>query len=261
MSGQSSLSHSAKDDKSDDENVASRTASNSSDAQRDVEKGPRQDGPVGSQTATQDEAFLVQWDENDNNNPRNWSPFYKAFLTFQYGMLALCGSMGSSIISPASEDIAHEFDISRLTTVLCVSLNVLGFALGPCLWAPISEVYGRKLSMLPAIFVLALFSIGSAISKTAAALFLTRFFAGVFGSAPISNVPGALGDLYEPRTRGIAVAIYAIAVAGGPTAGIVIGAALTAGVGWRWTEYFEAIWTAFFVFSGMLEPCVLLSTR
>lgn len=247
MSRKSSSSLSAKDEHSNEEDVPS---SSSETAQQDVEKGSQQGPSASTKSPAQDDAFRVDWEENDRANPRNWSPWYKAFLTFQYGMLALCGSMASSIISPAGEEIAREFGLRRLTTVLTVSLNVLGFALGPCLWAPLSEVYGRKISMLPAVFVLALFSVGGAVSQTPEALFITRFFAGVFGSAPISNVPGALGDLYEPRTRGIAVTFYAIAVAGGPTAGVVIGAALTAGAGWRWTEYFEAIWTAFVLLLG-----------
>ena len=58
----------------------------------------------------------------------------------------------------------------------------LGFALGPSLWAPISEVYGRKVSILPAVLILGLFSIGTATSKSAASVFVTRFFGGVFVS-------------------------------------------------------------------------------
>ena len=87
------------------------------------------------------------------------------------------------------------------------------------MWAPISEVYGRKISILPAVFVLGLFSIGTATSNNAASVFITRFFAGVFGSAPISNVAAALGDIYEPKARGTAVTFYAVAVCGGPTIG------------------------------------------
>lgn len=64
--------------------------------------------------------------------------------------------------------------------------------------------------MLPAVFVLGLFSIATAVGKNAETIFITRFFAGVFGSAPVSNVSAALGDLYEPKARGTAVTFYAI---------------------------------------------------
>ena len=66
---------------------------------------------------------------------------------------------------------------------------------------------------------LGLFSIGTATSKNAASICVTRFFGGVFGSAPVSNVAGALGDIWAPKARGIAVTFYAVAVVGGPTLG------------------------------------------
>ncbi|KAH9808623.1 putative transporter [Teratosphaeria destructans] len=190
--------------------------------------------------------YLVDWHAGDPRNPRNWSTPYKGFITFQLGMLALSASLGSSIIAPAESVIASTFGVSEELTVLAVSLYVLGFAFGPLLWAPVSEVYGRKVSMLPPLVALALFSLGTAVAPDAATVFVTRFFGGVFGSAPVSNVSAALGDLYEPKARGIAVTFYAVCVVGGPTIGPVIGAALTVHprLGWRWTEYVEAIWVA-----------------
>ena len=64
--------------------------------------------------------------------------------------------------------------------------------------------------MLPAMFVLGLFSIATAVAKNAETIFITRFFAGVFGSAPVSNVVAALGDIWEPKARGVATTFYAI---------------------------------------------------
>ena len=163
------------------------------------------------------DAFLVKWDDNEAANPRNFSNTRKGFITFELGMLALSASLGSSIVAPAELAIAGRFGISEEITVLAVSLYVLGFAFGPLLWAPVSEVYGRKISMLPALFCLGLFSIGTATCTTAAGVFITRFFGGVAGSAPVSNVSAALGDLYDPKARGIAVTFYALCVVGGPT--------------------------------------------
>jgi MFS family permease len=103
------------------------------------------------------------------------------------------------------------------------------------IWAPISEFWGRRWGILPGVFIFGLFTIGSATSKSPASLFVTRFFGGIFASAPISNVPAALGDIYEPRSRGIAMAFVSLCIVGGPTVGPVIGAALTVSpqLGWR----------------------------
>lgn len=202
--------------------------------------------PVGDvkEEGTPDQS-IVGWDgDRDLENPRNWSPVYKVWITFQLGMLALAASLGSSIIAPAKNAIAKYVGVSREVTVLSISLYIIGFAFGPLCWAPMSEIWGRRWSMLPAMFALGIFSIGTAVAKNAETIFLTRFFAGVFGSAPVSNVGAALGDLYHPKERGMAVTFYAVAVVGGPTLGPTIGSALTVNrhLGWRWTEYIEAIW-------------------
>lgn len=213
----------------------------------DPEKGADpQDVPPNAQDDR--ETFLVHFSDDDPENPRNWTTRKKGLLTFLLGMLAFSGSLGSSIIAPANSAIAREFNVRGEVTTLTISLYVLGFALGPSCWAPISEVYGRKVSILPPVFTLGLFSIGTAVSQNIASVLATRFLAGVFGSAPISNVSAALGDMYAPSARGIAVTFYAVCVCGGPTLGPVIGASLTVTLGWRWTEYIEAIWV-FLVFA------------
>lgn len=198
--------------------------------------------------ADMDPDFLVKFGgTDDKDDPHNLPPLTKCCFTLILGLLAFTGSLGSSIVTPAETLIAADLGMSHEETVLLLALFVLGFALGPMLWAPVSEAYGRRWSMLPAVFVLGLFSIGSATSKTSGALLATRFIGGVFGSAPISNVSAALGDIFLPKTRGVAMAFYSVCVVGGPCLAPVVGAAIAYNphLGWRWNLYIEAF-IAFF---------------
>lgn len=190
-----------------------------------------------------DPDFRVQWSKEDPESPFNFPRRRKVSILLQMGLLALVGSFGASVPAPAESYMAAYLDLSLETTVLVVALFVLGFALGPVVWAPVGEVYGRKVSMLPPVLVLGLFSIGAATSTTAAALFVTRFLGGLFASAPISNVAAAIGDFYTPRERGFPMALYAVCVAAGPCLAPIVGAALVVNphLGWRWTCYIEAI--------------------
>ncbi|TVY20322.1 putative MFS-type transporter [Lachnellula arida] len=215
-----------------------------------------------------DPAYLVKWDSNEPLNPQNWPVAFKWWVTFQLGMLALVGSLGSSITTPADDIIAEYVGVSSEVVVLDVSLYLVGFAIGPIIWAPVSEIWGRRVSILPAVFCQALFSIGTANSRNASAPFITRFFAGFFGSAPISNVTAALGDMWSRETRGTAISLYAVAVNGGPTLGPIIGAAIVLNphLSWRWTEYIQAIWglvvfSMTFFFLPELYPPVLLKRK
>jgi predicted MFS family arabinose efflux permease len=230
----SSLSLDSKMRKSLDD-VASPAVGNHDGEEKAVMAGGTTD-PMSRQQDT--DPFLVRWEENDPDDPFNWSNGRKSWITFQLGMLALAASLASSIISPAQGAIVAYTGVSEEVAVLDISLYILGFIFGPCVWAPVSEIWGRKWSMLPAMVGLGIFSIGTAVSRDATGIFVTRFFGGFFGSAPVSNVSAALGDIWRPKARGTAVTFYAVAVVGGPTLGPVIGSALTAskGLGWRWTE-------------------------
>jgi MFS family permease len=210
--------------------------------------------------------ILVEWDGHDDpENPQNWSTSFKSWVTFQLGMLAFGASLASSIIAPANKVIAEYVGVSEDVVVLNVSLYVVGFAFGPLMWAPFSEVWGRRVSMLPAAFCLVCFSVGTGLSRNAASVFLNRFFSGFFGSAAVSNVNAALGDIWSREVRGTAVCLYGLCVVGGPTLGPTIGAAILVNphMGWRWTEYFTALLNAavvacaYFCMPEMYPPVLL----
>ena len=101
-----------------------------------------------------------------------------------------------------------------------------------------SEVYGRKPAVLAPYFVAAIFSFGTATAKDLQTIMITRFFAGFFGSAPVTNTGGVLGDIWTAEQRGAAIVGYAMAVVGGPILGPIVGGAVVQSyLGWRWTEY------------------------
>lgn len=86
------------------------------------------------------------------------------------------------------------------------------------------------------------FTFGTATAKDIQTVLITRFFAGVFGSGPISITSGAIVDIWAPSQRGIPMVCYGITIAAAPTLGPLIGAAFIAsGAGWRWTEYLTGI--------------------
>ena len=121
--------------------------------------------------------------------------------------------------SPGVRQIAHDFDVSQEVATLGVSLLLFGFGVGPLIWAPLSEVYGRKLAVLVPYAIGICFTFGTATAKDIQTVLITRFFAGFFGSAPVTNTGGVLGDLFAPAQRGVALVGYAMAVVGGPVLG------------------------------------------
>ncbi|KAJ8071541.1 hypothetical protein OCU04_001855 [Sclerotinia nivalis] len=200
------------------------------------------------------EAEFVDFDgPDDPYRPLNW-PFRKKLITtLVYGLFTMTSTWASSVYSPAIEQVATEFDVAPEVSLLGVSFLLLGFGFGPLLWAPLSEIYGRKAAVLTPVFISACFSFGSATAKDIQTLLLTRFFAGIFGSAPVTNTGGVLSDIWAPQSRGTAIVGYAFAVVGGPTMGPIAGGAITSSyLGWRWTEYITGIMQMVVVLAGAL---------
>ncbi|KAK5938573.1 hypothetical protein PMZ80_008762 [Knufia obscura] len=191
---------------------------------------------------------LVDFDgPDDPYKPMNWPTKKKITTTLLYGLVTMTATWASSCYSAGTEQIAQHFHVGTQVATLGTTLFLFGFGIGPLLWAPLSEVYGRRLAVLCPMFVAICFSFGSATAKDFQTLMLTRFFGAFFASAPVTNTGGVLGDLYDPSWRAIAMAGYAMAVVGGPVLGPIVSAAVVVqpSLGWRWTEYLAGILQAF----------------
>ncbi|KAF5250685.1 hypothetical protein FANTH_4128 [Fusarium anthophilum] len=180
--------------------------------------------------------------DSDTLNPQNWPMGKKVYTTALWALTTCWITFASAIYSAGTAEISQEFHVSYEVANAGTSLLIFGFALGPMLWAPLCEVYGRKWPALAPYFISAAFAFGTATAKDIQTILITRFFAGVFGSSPISITGGSIVDIWTPRQRGTPMVCYGITIAAAPTLGPIIGGAFIAsGCGWRWTEYLTGI--------------------
>lgn len=91
------------------------------------------------------------------------------------GYTTLVAAFGSSIFSAATIVVASAFDVSTEVGTLGLSLYVLGFATGPIIWAPLSELRGRRLPLILGMFGFTLFSFATATGKDYQTVMLTRY--------------------------------------------------------------------------------------
>ena len=192
---------------------------------------------------THEDALVNFEGPDDPYRPMNWPLKKKAATVALYGFVTMSATYASSSYSAGTRQIERRFNVGSEVATLGTTLYLFGFGLGPLLWAPISEVYGRKIAVLCPMVVAIAFTFGSATAKDFQTLMLTRFFGAFFASAPVTNTGGVLGDLFTPAQRGTAMAAYSLAVVGGPVLGPVISSAVVAqpSLGWRWTEYLTGI--------------------
>ncbi|KAJ5774847.1 hypothetical protein N7457_009743 [Penicillium paradoxum] len=207
-------------------------------------------------SGTDEDPFVVTWIPDDPRNPMNWSEAKKWTFTLLVAIATLAVALVSSAYTGGLREIMVEFKIGQEVATLGVSLFVLGFAIGPLLWAPLSELFGRQILFITTYAALTAFNAGVAGSQNAWTLIILRFFAGSFGSSPLTNAGGVIADMFSAKQRGIATSLFAAAPFLGPILGPITGGfiGMSAG-GWRWVMgYLAAFSGAVWIIGSLLIP-------
>lgn len=193
--------------------------------------------------ATNNNPNMVSWDgDNDPENPRNWP----AKIKYANGLLISASTfvtpLASSIFAPGVPELLRDFEESSTElAAFVVSVYVLGFAVGPMLLAPLSEMYGRVPVYHACNILFLAFTVACAEAPKMAALIVFRFLAGCFGAAPMTNGGGSIADMFEPEQRAGVMAAFSVGPLIGPIVGPVVGGFLSDAKGWRWSFWLIAI--------------------
>lgn len=219
-------------------------------AHSQLEKLEEEDSPAGSSLEREVQAlldendkscFLVKIAEDDPELPMNWPTNYKLQLTMIYGITTFSAQFNSSIMAPVYGQIMEKFHVSRTVAMLPTSLYIFGIAFGPIFFAPLSEVYGRKIGVLLPFFVSILFTVAAGASTRIESVLITRFFAGLFAAAPVVSSGGVLSDIWHASVRGNSLVLYALFVVLGPTLGSIIGSVIEVKAPWQWSCWVAAL--------------------
>ncbi|KII93810.1 hypothetical protein PLICRDRAFT_101527 [Plicaturopsis crispa FD-325 SS-3] len=186
--------------------------------------------------------YEVGFAENDPENPKTWSRTKRWYLTGLAAMFVFNATFASSSPSGIVLDMMKEFHMSREVGTLTIALFVAGYCVGPLLWGPLSEQYGRRPPFIIAFFVYTLFQVGCALCKNTGSILVLRFLGGTFAAAPLTNSGALMSDIWDADTRGKALAIFTLAPFAGPALGpTVAGFISVRGVSWRWLYWVLAI--------------------
>jgi len=190
---------------------------------------------------------FLDFSPGDIENPKNWSPRRRWYITIASVLLVVNATFASSGPSGNVEGIAKQFGVSVEAAGLVITLFLLGYCFGPLFWAPMSEFFGRRYIFYISFTLYLVFNFLCAFANNFGALLVGRFLTGTFASSPLSNVPGVLADIWAPLERGNAMALFSMMTFVGPALGPVIGGFLELKEDWRWIFY-VLLW-----FAGICE--------
>lgn len=194
-----------------------------------LEEGHDADSPTNSgvyQTPEEKEAQLealeasprdqniVWWDEpvdQDPENPMNWGAGRKWSTIAVLSLITFITPLASSFFAPAVPQVMAEFhDENELLAEFVVSVYILGFAFGPLLIAPLSEIYGRAPLYVSCNILFVIFSVACGLSKNMGMLIAFRFLLGCAGASPLTLGGGTIADMIVQEKRGGSMAIWAM---------------------------------------------------
>jgi multidrug resistance protein len=171
--------------------------------------------------------------------------------------------MVSTIMAPALNTIAKEFNMNNTESSMALSIYLLATAFGPLVIGPMSEIYGRGPVLHASNIWFLIWNIVCGFANTKEVLIASRFLAGFGASAIYALAGGVLGDVWRPEERGRSISVYILipllAVAVGP----IIGGFMAARATWRWmfwsTSIFQVVMIAmsFATFRETYPPTIL----
>ncbi|KAF1976987.1 MFS general substrate transporter [Bimuria novae-zelandiae CBS 107.79] len=213
---------------------------------KDVEKGDTA-GSISSDEEAADmneeDPNVVFWDgPDDPENPLNWRETKKWGTVTLVSGITFLTPLASSMFAPGVPQVMATFNSTNdMIEQFMVSVYVLGFAFGPMIIAPLSEMYGRLPLYHSCNGLFIIFSIAAAVSTSMTQFVTFRFLMGCFGGAPMVLGGGTIADLISREQRGTAMVVWMMGPTVGPCVGPIIGGFLTEAKGWRWNFWFVAI--------------------
>ncbi|HKP15590.1 MAG TPA: multidrug effflux MFS transporter [Gemmatimonadaceae bacterium] len=154
-------------------------------------------------------------------------------FTFLLGALATLASFATDMGLPVLGPMAQSLGVAPGRAALSLSVFMVGFALGPLVFGPVSDHVGRRPVLLAGVAAFATFGAFGAFSRTLGAVLLWRLLMGVGAGTCSVLVVAMVRDLFtgvEARVRQSYVNLAAgIAPIIAPTLGVAVA---TLG-GWR----------------------------
>lgn len=181
--------------------------------------------------------IIVRWDDaNDPDNPLNWPLWAKLVVTFDICFLTFAVYVGSAIFTPGISEMQETMHVGTVPVVLGLTLFVLGYAIGPLILSPLSEIpqVGRQKIYVLSLLVFVCLQIPTALGSSLGVLLPMRFLAGFFGSPALATGGATLADIWQPWLLPYFMCFWAIGAIGGPVLGPLLGGAMVVAESWRW---------------------------
>jgi DHA2 family multidrug resistance protein len=188
-----------------------------------------------AEIAGRDSATAISAAPADNaSQPRVFSPWIVAIVvTIGTFMEVLDTSIANVALPHIAGGLSASLDEGAwvLTSYLVANAVVLPIS------GWLSSIMGRKNYYLLSVFFFTVFSGACGLAPSLGALVIFRVLQGLAGGGLQPSVQAILADSFSPQKRGMAMALYTVAILVAPVLGPTAGGWITDNYSWRWIFY------------------------
>lgn len=116
------------------------------------------------------------------------------------GAMTAFGPMLVDMYNPALPQVRDDFNVSTSTSQLTLSFVMIGMALGQFVFGPLSDVYGRKKTVMSILIGIAVVSFACVFITSIDVFLALRFVQGLLGGGAIVIARATVGDQFDGPT-------------------------------------------------------------
>lgn len=165
--------------------------------------------------------------------PFAWSERKKWLVMAVISLIQLSMNMSCSLYANAMKGMASELNVSAMDTTWGVAVNLIAYAIGCELWAPLSEEKGRWTTLQLSMLLLNLFQLPVALAQNLPMVLVGRALNGLCMAGGSVTI-GMIADMWEAESQQYAVGKVGFFSVTGAALGPVVGGFVEELLGWRW---------------------------
>jgi len=193
--------------------------------------------------------------------PRVFNPWIIALVVTMGTFMEV---LDTSIANVALPHIAGSLSASQDESTWVLTSYLVANAIILPISGWISSVMGRKNFYLVSVVMFTVFSACCGLAPTLAMLVVFRVLQGLAGGGLQPSVQAILADAFPGEKRGMAMAVYTVAILCAPVLGPTLGGWITDNYSWRWIFYINipvGILCAIFTRMVLVDPVALTAKR
>ncbi|KUL86056.1 hypothetical protein ZTR_06508 [Talaromyces verruculosus] len=175
-------------------------------------------------------------------DPLRWPFWLRCTAVVVTSLANLVGNMAGAGISVAIPVLMQEFHKSQSDATQVLTFNFLFLGIGNIFWVPVAMKFGKRVSMLCSMAMLAGMLAWAAASQTFNSLVAARCLIGFAAAAGESIVPDIVADTSFTHQRGAMMAIYVVLISGGSAIGPLISGFMVSNTSDTWRS---SVWLCF----------------